>query len=91
MSGDELDIHDDGGHVTMRDLMREMKAVRSEQREMKQLIQGGSEPGRGIIVRLDRAEQTLARQKWWAATAIAALIGMAGHWFSALLKAKTGG
>ena len=33
-----------------------------------------SDPSSGVKVRLDRVEQTQIRQRWWAATAVAALV-----------------
>jgi pantothenate kinase len=39
-----------------------------------QIITGGSEPSKGIVIRLDRLEQTETRRTWWLRSTIAAAV-----------------
>jgi hypothetical protein len=53
-------------------------------------ITGGSEPSRGLNVRVDRLEQSEVRKNWWATTAMGGAIAamIASGW--ALLTGKHG-
>jgi hypothetical protein len=49
-------------------------------------ITGGSEPSRGIIVRVDRLEQRGEASAWWTRTAVGAALGAAATAVFGLVK-----
>lgn len=53
-----------------------IEAIADDVAEIRRLLTGGHEPSNGIIVRLDRLEQTEKRRSWATHTALAGVIGL---------------
>lgn len=77
MSSHSDNIHDDC----------ECSHVRDKVDEIHRILTGASEPSRGVVVRLDRLEQSESRRNFWTTTAVgAALTAIIGtlsqsfHW-----------
>lgn len=49
--------------------------------EVRDVLTGGSEPDKGMIVRLDRAEQQVTNQKWTLRTLFAAAVAAVFGYF----------
>lgn len=49
---------------------------------LTELLTGNGEPSKGLVVRVDRLEQSEERQRWWVGTAVgsAAAAVFAGAW-----------
>lgn len=76
--------HDDSIHDAC-----ECSHVRDKVDEIHRILTGASEPSRGVVVRLDRLEQSESRRNFWTTTAVgAALTAIVGtlsqsiHWGS---------
>lgn len=67
--------HNDGFTAEDREMIR---GAAAKMDTVYKLVTGESEPERGIVVRLDRLEQSHAQAGWWFKTAVGGVVGSLG-------------
>ena len=60
-----------------------LDALDDGHKEIRTILTGGSEPSKGVAVRLDRLEQSEEHRKWWQRAVVGAVIVSLAAWLKA--------
>lgn len=74
--------------VQVATLISEVRQWRREQRTMNEILTGNGEPAKGLVLRVDRIEQTHGRQKAYTAMALSGVVTLAFDWVNRKLKGQ---
>lgn len=83
-------IHSDED-PTNRDIMDAVLRLDVRAARVEHLLNGSSDPARGLVVRVDRLEQKSDRNTWWASTALgAAIVAFVAGLYEVIKKGTVG-
>ena len=70
----------DGVKVTREEIKIQLDHIGDAIDRMEKLLTGNGDPAKGLVVRVDRLEQTESRRKWQIRTLAASFLGGAVSW-----------